>query len=130
VSEPPIDPLRWSQYAVGDVQLDYNELLSIACAPFECARCGRKDLPLALFHVHNKSCAFEAAIGKPAIQMKEKLEAKIEDKDERIALLESGIRDAEFLTDWLCKRIPEGTPYDGRGVGRFRVSWRKMLGKK
>lgn len=88
-----IDDKIWGAYAHGGVTLEYKEILDALKETFACPRCGRPDLPLALFPHHNKSCAFECGIGMAPIQ-------KIEEQQQRIDDLESALETALSTINW------------------------------
>lgn len=91
-----------------------DELMKILEKRYECPRCGRKDLPLYFFFEHNSSCAFECAIGSPAI--------------ERIETLETQLGEALEVVQWLEKRLNRKEfDYDARGVARHKMGWAKTL---
>lgn len=64
-------------------------------AKFRCARCGREDLPLALFNEHSKSCAFESAISVSACDAKDRLELIIDDIECDINVIKQHVKDLE-----------------------------------
>lgn len=88
-----IDDKRWALFMRGEDVPTMDELFEAMDERFTCPRCGRNDLPLALFPHHNKSCAYECAIGMPAIE-------KVEQMQERIDDLEQGVRDAMHVINW------------------------------
>lgn len=115
-----IDPKRWATFAPCSSDMpEFLELYDALDERFTCPRCGREDLPLALFPAHNKSCAFECALGMPAVELIDSLKDRIEE-------LESAGRDAlgviHWFEGWLNNR---GTPlqYDVTPCNRCGHPW-------
>lgn len=89
-------PLRWAQIVESgtlswtETTLEFYELL---CRKYRCARCGRQDLPLALFFQHDSSCSFESAIFKSSCELADE------------------IKNMEWeIDDLKCKLMPAATP--------------------
>ena len=89
-----IDEKLWSAYTYRDGQPpNKQELLDALSETFACPRCGRPDLPLALFPHHNKSCAYECGIGMAPLE-------KIEELQQRVDDLETAVTDALGVINW------------------------------
>lgn len=99
------DKVRGTDNPANEVMLEMYTLLG---KNYECARCGRKDLPLALFFEHNKSCAFESAISKSACELVDELAKSMDDLEQaqdRIDLLEMAGRDSLMTINWFERML-------------------------
>ncbi len=127
-----IDDKIWSAYKYGGATLEYKEMLEALNENFRCPRCGRNDLPLALFPAHDKSCRFECGhlIAGAAIDVVEELKQKLEDHEERAERLEMSVRDGlrtiEWFEGWLGKQYPE-ISYTYRDVAIMKNAMGKSL---
>jgi hypothetical protein len=55
-------PKRWEMIRSLVQRMGHeDELIKLLERKYRCSRCGRNDLPLALFFAHEKSCAYEVA---------------------------------------------------------------------
>jgi hypothetical protein len=61
-------PARWALIAAGGATTTL-ELYEVLRKKYYCARCGRRDLPLALFFEHDQSCSYESAITKSSCEL-------------------------------------------------------------
>ncbi len=96
-----IDDKSWSAYTFrGGPAPSTEELLEALKETFTCPRCGRPDLPLALFPHHNRSCAFECGLGGAAIDVVSDLQAEVEDLRDRVKSLEMSVRDGIHTIQW------------------------------
>lgn len=95
-----IDEKRWATFFRGEDVPTLEELYDAMDEKFTCPRCGRPDLPLALFPHHNRSCAYECALGGHAIDVVSDLRAENEELKERIEKLEMSCRDGLTTIHW------------------------------
>ncbi len=125
-----IDLEKWNKFFRSNISdFSKNEMLDALDEKFTCPRCGRPDLPLALFPHHNKSCAFECAIGGSAIDVVSDLRAEIEDLRELVDRLRMAVRDGLTTIRWFGGwTTAQGHSHDYRGVARMANSMCKALG--
>lgn len=116
-----IDEKLWSAYTIEALK-----------EKFTCPRCGRQDLPLALFPHHDRSCKFECGhliVGRAAIDTVEEQLQRMEDLNERIEQLEMAVRDGLTTIDWFASWTRKaGLDYTYRDVARMKNSMVKALG--
>lgn len=124
-----MNPGRWNAILMHGASYEGSELLEELEKKLTCGRCGRPDMPLALLREHDKSCAFECAIGMPAIEKIEELEQKLQDKCDRVEELEGAVREVlrtvAWFEGWLIK---DKIGYDARGVAHMKNEVSKVLG--
>lgn len=60
-----------------------RELMELLRKPYHCVRCGRRDLPLALFFEHDANCKFETAILKSSCELQEEIDRLKEEAEDK-----------------------------------------------
>jgi hypothetical protein len=97
-----IDKERYNRWFRKEGLLSVDEMNAALDEKFTCPRCGRPDLPLALFPHHDKSCRFECLhliVGSP-LETVEGLNQKIDDLEYRIEKLDAAVRDGISTIQW------------------------------
>lgn len=128
-----IDDKVWGVYRFGGGTLEYKEMLDALNETFECPRCGRGDLPLALAPHHNKSCRFECGFGMPALDKVEQLQQELQDAKDKIEDLEGGVREGlrviHWFGGWLNGRTKPVTYDDARCTCGHRGTQHNGIGR-
>lgn len=88
-----IDKEIWNEYFRTGVLPDARDMIEALDEKFTCPRCGRPDLPLALFPHHDNSCIYECGIGMPPLDKIEQLQQRVDD-------LEDGLKEALRTIMW------------------------------
>lgn len=135
-----IDAEVWNKWFRGEAAPEFRDLIAAMEEKFRCPRCGRADLPLALFPHHDKSCRFESGhlIDGSAIDIVEQKNQKIDDLEERIKILEAAVRDGIRTIQWFGRWLngrSEPVTYDavsctcGHLPGQHQFSEQKCYAK-
>jgi transcription elongation factor Elf1 len=130
-----IDEKRYAAWFRKEGLLSSDEMTAALDEKFRCPRCGRNDLPLALFPHHDKSCRFECGhlIAGAAMDVVEEKNQKIEDLEERIEQLEKGVREGirviQWFGGWLNGRTKPVTYDDARCTCGHRGSQHNGTGR-